>query len=191
VDTSFERGDVNDASSEPPLCVDLDGTIIAADSLKVSLLQLGLTRPWRLPPLAFDTLRGRAWFKKRVADAILPDPGRLPYRPAVLALLREERQRGRRLIMVTAADQRVARLVADHLGIFDAVLGSDGRINLKGPLKLRAIQQFLRGQEFDYMADDMADLVALRAARRAFLVHPSRELLRAARASCRVERVVE
>jgi phosphoserine phosphatase len=136
-------------------------------------------------------LRGRAWFKKRVADAILPDPGRLPYRPAVLALLREERQRGRRLIMVTAADQRVARRVADHLGIFDAVLGSDGRLNLKGPLKLRAIQQFLGGQEVDYMADDMADLVTLRAARRAFLVHPSRELLRAARASCRVERVFE
>ena len=191
MDTGFERGDVNDASPEPPLCVDLDGTIIAGDSLKISLLQLGLARPWRLAPLAFGALRGRAWFKKRVADAILPDPARLPYQPAVLGRLREERQRGRRLIMVTAADQRVARFVANHLGIFDAVLGSDGRINLKGPHKLRAIQQFLGGQEFDYMADDMADLVTLRAARRAFLVNPSRQLLRAARESCRVEGIFE
>jgi len=35
----------------------------------------------------------------------------------------------------------------------------------------------------------MVDLVVLRAARGAILVHPSRALLHAARASCRVERV--
>jgi len=177
--------------SEPPLCVDLDGTLIAADSLKVSVLRLGLTRPLRLAMVSFSVLRGRAWFKKRVADVILPDPGRLPYRGGVVAFLSEERRRGRRLILLTAADERIGQLVADHLGFFDAVVGSNGHTNVKGPLKLHAIRQHLGGHDFDYMGDSMADLVVLRAARRAFLVHPSRALLKAARASCRIERVFE
>jgi phosphoserine phosphatase len=62
---------------------------------------------------------------------------------------------------------------------------------MKGPLKLDAIRQHLGGGEFDYVGDSIADLVVLRAARRAFLVHPSRALLEAARASCRVERVFD
>jgi len=177
--------------SEPPLCVDLDGTLIAADSLKVSVLRLGRTKPLRLAVLSFSVLRGRAWFKKRMADAILPDPGRLPYRPRVVAFLSMEHQRGRRLILVTAADERIGRLVADHLGIFDAVLGSNGRINVKGRVKLHAIRHHLGGHEFDYVGDSMADLVVLRAARRAFLVHPSNALLKAARASCRIEQVFD
>ena len=116
---------------------------------------------------------------------------RLPYRLGVVAFLMGERQLGRRLIMVTGADYRIGRIVADHLSIFDDVIGSDGRTNMKGPVKLRAIRQLLGGDEFDYVGDDMADLVVLRAARRAFLVHPSPAFLHAARTSCRVERVFE
>jgi phosphoserine phosphatase len=176
---------------EPPLCFDLDGTLIAADSLVLSLVRLGLTKPWRLVTIAFAVGGGRAWFKKRMADAILPDPRRLPYRQAVLAFLTEEHRRGRRLIMVTAADQRIARVIADHLGVCDFVIGSDGQTNVKGLMKLRVIRQYLGHDEFDYMGNDMVDLPVLCVARQAFLVHPSRALLDAARASCRIERVLQ
>lgn len=191
MNTGLERRDVGREPLEPPLCFDLDGTLIAADSLKISLVRLSLTKPWWLAILPFSLRRGRAWLKKRVADAILPDPSSLPYRPEVLAFLAEERQRGRQVIMVTAADQRIGRLVADHLGTFDAVIGSDGRTNVKGPLKLHAIRQYLGGHDFDYVGDDMTDLIVLRAARRAFLVHPSRALLHAAQATCHVARVFD
>lgn len=191
MDPAQPRQAADRGAEEPPLCFDLDGTLIAGDSLKISLLRLAVRQPWRLVALPFSMVRGRAWFKKRVADAILPDPRRLPYRPAVIAFLADERRRRRQVIMVTAADQRIGALVAEHLGSFDAVIGSDGRTNVKGPLKLDAIRRYLGGGEFDYVGDDMADLAVLRVARRAFLVRPSRELLEAARATCRVERVFD
>jgi len=175
---------------EPPLCVDLDGTLIAVDSLKFSLLQLGMTRPWRLLPLALRVRHGRARFKRLVTDEILPDPRRLPYRTAVVELLEEEQRRGRRLIMVTAADERVGQIVADYLGLFDTVLGSDGESNLKGASKLLAIRRHLGCGEFDYIGDHISDLAVLSAARRAFLVRPSRALLHATRGSCRIERIL-
>jgi phosphoserine phosphatase len=189
--TAPERRDPATRSSEPPLCVDLDGTLLAGDSLRISLRRLFITRPWRVPAIVCSMRRGRAWFKKRVADAILPDPNHLPYRPQVVAFLTDEHQSGRRLIMVTAADQRIGQLVADYLGIFTAVIGSDGRANVKGIRKLNAIREHLGDAEFDYAGDSMVDLVILRAARRAILVHPSPALVQAARASCRVDRVLE
>ncbi|MFE8033760.1 UbiA family prenyltransferase [Thiohalocapsa marina] len=46
--------------------------------------------------------------------------------------------RGRSLVLATASDQRMAQAVADHVGLFDVVLASDGERNLKGPTKAAA-----------------------------------------------------
>lgn len=179
----------DDAQGEPPLCVDLDGTLILGDTLKISLRTLLQRRPWELPGLAMAVLRGRAWFKKKVADLIVPDPGCLPYIDNVIVFLKQERQRGRRLILATAADERVGRAVAEHVRIFEAVIGSDGRFNLKGLRKYQAIASRLSGAEFDYMGDSMADMAILQKCRRAYLVRPSRSLEHKARLKCRVEHV--
>ena len=58
----------------------------------------------------------------------MPDPTLLPYRPDVLEFLRSQKQAGRRLILATGSDRRMADAVAAHLGIFDDVLASDGHI---------------------------------------------------------------
>jgi phosphoserine phosphatase len=57
---------------------------------------------------------------------------RLPYREPLLSYLRNEREKGRRIVLATAAHESIARAVAAHLGVFDEVIASaDGR-NLKG-----------------------------------------------------------
>jgi phosphoserine phosphatase len=174
-----------------PLCVDLDGTLIAGDTLYISLAQLAVRRPWAMLALPFALAQGRAQFKRRVSDFVPIDATTLPYRRAVLAFLRGERDAGRRLILTTAADERIARAVASHLGLFDGVVASSGTHNAKGAGKVEAIRAFLGEGEFDYMGDHLVDLPVLRAAHCGYLVAPAPALLEQARATCRIERVFD
>jgi phosphoserine phosphatase len=135
--------------------------------------------------------QGRAACNDHLARLVTPAPERLPYRPQVLACLRAERGRGRRLILATAAPRRVADAVARHLGLFDAVIASDCTRHQAGAAKLTAIREAVRGGAFDDMGDTEADLPIFRAARLAILVHPSKRLLARARASCQVGRVCD
>lgn len=176
-------------ASEPPLCVDLDGTLIDGDTLYLAVAQLARERPWAILFLPFALLRGRARLKRAVSDRVRLDPARLPYRASVLGFLREERARGRRLLLATAADHRIAGAVATHLGLFDGVIASEGVRNAKGVGKVAAIRAVLGTAEFDYMGDHQADLPVLRAARQGYLVAPRAGLLVRARAECRIERV--
>jgi phosphoserine phosphatase len=169
-----------------PLCVDLDGTLIAGDTLVISGWLLVRRKPWLLPLLAVWLASGKAVLKARVAQAVLPDCSALPYRADVVSYL--ESQRGtRRIILATAANERIARRVAEHLGLFDAVIASDGRNNLKGAAKLAAIRSRLGEGEFDYLGDSLDDLPVLAAARKAVLVYAKRGVGEKVRRTCVVE----
>ena len=136
-------------------------------------------------------MRGRAEFKDRLAQLVAIDANLLPYRRQVVEFLQEEQAQGRRLILATAANHRIAEAVACHLGLFDVVIASDRVHNQKGGFKLRAIREVVQKGMFDYMGDSMADLPIFQAARVAILVRPSKRLLNLARPSCRVCRVFE
>ncbi|HSA56196.1 MAG TPA: haloacid dehalogenase-like hydrolase [Gemmatimonadaceae bacterium] len=174
---------------EPPLCVDLDGTLVATDTLRVSLGLLARRRPWLLLPAAACVVGGRAAFKAYVATCILPDAATLPWRTTVVDFLRAERARGRRLILATAADHRIAACAAQHLGIFDAVIATEGGDNRKGAAKLAAIRNLLGDKEFDYIGDSLDDLPLFHAARKVFLVAPGGALLDRVRRGRTVDRV--
>jgi len=169
---------------EPPLCVDLDGTLIAGDLLWESLIALMRSQPWLLLLLPWWLLRGRAYLKEQLASRVQLDAGSLPYRQEVLALLRREKAANRYLVLATASNVRLARAVADHLDLFDEVLASDTARNLKGRNKLKALQEQFGQVGFDYIGDARADLPLWEASRKAYLIQPSRRLLRQAQARC-------
>jgi phosphoserine phosphatase len=177
------------AQDEPCLCVDLDGTLIQGDTLRISLALLLRRRPWLVPLAVLALVRGRPAMKAYVAARVIPDPQRLPWRPEVLAFLRAERQRGRRIVLVTGAHRSIATSVARHLDLFDEVVATEERTNVKAAKKLNAIRKLMGGNDFDYIGDSMADLVVLRAARQCYLVAPSPRLLDGARRSARLVRV--
>jgi phosphoserine phosphatase len=177
--------------SQPPLCVDLDGTLIAIDTLRECIRLLVREKPWLSPLLPLHLLRGRAVFKDCLAQLVKFEPEQLPYRWQVVEFLQAEQARGRRLILATAAHRRIAEAVAHYLGIFDVVIASDRLYNQKGVFKLAAIRDVVGVSVFDYMGDSIADLPIFQAARMAILVHPSKRLLKLAQASCSVSRVFE
>jgi 4-hydroxybenzoate polyprenyltransferase/phosphoserine phosphatase len=159
-----------DGGDEVPLVVDLDGTLLRTDLLHESALVAVLTSPRAalraLPPL----LRGeRAAVKRRLAEAAPLDAATLPLREELVGYLREQRSRGRRLVLATASDERLARSVADRVGVFDEVLASDGRKNLGGEEKRAELVSRFGEKGFDYAGDRRADLAVFRSARRAIL----------------------
>jgi phosphoglycolate phosphatase-like HAD superfamily hydrolase len=146
-----------------PLVVDLDGSLVRTDTLIESVLAL-TRRPFTLLRALFALRHGRARLKRELAAAADLDATKLPYNRGLLSYLREQQARGRLLVLATAADRKTAQAVAQHLGIFDIVLASDGRTNLKGRIKLAAIRDALGGAPFTYVGDSRADLAVWREA---------------------------
>src|SRR5260370_9456091 len=103
-------------------------------------------------------MRGRAAVKWKMARRAELNVSTLPLRQDVVSYLHEEKARGRKLILATGSDETLATAVADYLGLFDFVLGSDGKINLTGENKRRKIKDTLGEKEFDYAGNSTVDL---------------------------------
>lgn len=174
----------------PALYVDLDGTLISTDLLHESLLQLVRASPGTLLRLPLLLLEGKAAFKHEVASRIDLDATTLPYRPEVLDLLRQARAEGRRVVLATASDARLAERVARHLGLFDAVLASNGVHNLSGAAKLEAIRVDAGDRPFGYAGNDAVDLQVWQGAASAVVVSRSAALARGAASVTWVEAVI-
>jgi 4-hydroxybenzoate polyprenyltransferase len=158
-----------------PLCVDLDGTLVATDTLWESALALLHTRPLRALLLPAWLVSGRAALKRALAHAAPIDVATLPYRAEVLAYIAEARAAGRRVVLVTASTRAIAERVAAHTGVFDDVLASDAE-NLKGTRKREALVARFGERGFEYVGDSRADLAVWAAAGAGSLVGGSRAL---------------
>lgn len=171
----------------PALVIDLDGTLTPTDTLIESVLELAKHHPLQLLALPGWLLRGRAVLKAEVARRAAPDPTLLPWNEDLLAYIRQERSRGRRIVLATAAHRTIADAVAQHLQLFDDVIASDAGSNLKGERKLAAIRSLVGG-DFVYAGDSTADLPIWRGAAGAILVEVAEPTAAAARAITPVER---
>lgn len=143
----------------PPLCVDLDGTLVRTDLLYETLLAALRRRPWIVLALPFWLFAGRARLKARLVEAAGDgvDVGSLPMTEDLVGYLRAEKETGRRIELVSASDRRIVERVAEHVGLFDDVLGSDGEVNLKGAAKARVLID-RHPDGFAYAGDARADL---------------------------------
>ncbi|MDO9706960.1 UbiA family prenyltransferase [Paracraurococcus lichenis] len=152
-----------------PLAVDLDGTLLTTDTLHEGLVAALLRDPASLPGLLASLPKGRAAFKRHVSKAAPANAAVLPLRQPFVEWLEDQRAQGRRLHLVTAADQSVADAIAQHLDIFDSATGSDGTRNLKGPEKAAWLRErFPEG--FAYAGDSRADLAVFAEAEEIVLV---------------------
>ncbi|GIW86283.1 MAG: membrane protein [Isosphaeraceae bacterium] len=164
-----------------PIYVDLDGTLIATDLLWESLFELIRRDPLAALALPLWLSRGKAELKQQIARRVELDVEGLPYRAEVLDYLRQCRLAGRPVILATASDVRLARAVAEHVGLFDDVIATQDGINRKGRAKLDAIHDHCGRGAFDYLGDSRADLPLWAAARRALVAGPKRRLVDAVR----------
>lgn len=142
---------------EHPLVVDLDDTLVRADTLVEQLISLVAMGPLIWFKALQALMKGRKALKALAARLSPIDAAHLPYNADVLELLKAQKAEGRPLVLATAASRSTADAVADHLQLFDTVLASDDQVNLKGRKKAAALVDHFGEGGFDYVGDAVAD----------------------------------
>lgn len=173
------------SQSHSPLCVDLDGTLIASDSLHEAIAVASRDLPALLG--AFLLLlhgKGKAAFKRSVYAIAELDVSKLPFDRHMTDYIRAARDQGRQIFLVTAADRLIADAVFSQTGLFDGVICSDGTSNIRGKAKAKALAERFGPGGFTYAGNDYTDLHVWKAAGAAILVNTPARLAR------RVEKIV-
>ncbi len=170
-----------DAVTEPktnpvPLAVDLDGTLIRSDMLWESFARLLRHKPFSALLFPIWWMQGRAYLKQQIAARVEVNPAALPYHVEFLAWLREQKRDGRKLVLATASDIKMAKPVADYVGMFDEVMASDGKTNLRDNAKRLALEKKFGIRGFDYAGNSSVDLGVWPGAREAIVVNASASL---------------
>lgn len=180
-----------EARTQLPLVVDLDGTLTKTDLLIESCLALLKRNPLYVLLLPLWLLRGKAVLKTRIAERVPIDASCLPFHPELLSYLREEKSRGRHLYLATASHRKYAEQVAAHLGLFDTVYATDGEHNLDGLRKCSQLLESYGEKGFDYAGNASPDLRIWPHARHAIVVNARAGVARAARRMANVTRVLD
>lgn len=161
-----------------PLVVDLDGTLIKSDLLYESANTFIVKRPLEcLRILIWLIKEGKGGLKTRLAGEGNIDAALLPYNQALITWLREQRMKGRIIVLATASARVLAKAVAERLDLFDDVVGTEGSINLKSEHKRDLLLKRYGLRGFDYVGNDLADIPIFKVARNAFLVSSSQSMI--------------
>src|SRR6187431_3211856 len=165
-DSSFDA--LRDPSaSARPVCVALDGTLVATQVFSERVALLFRQRPWVALALPFWMLSGPSALTRRVAQSSKLDAASLPYRRPLIESLRACRNDGRKVVLAGSADAELAEGVANHLGLFDATYIGDPAAGSSATSE-SLTAAFPQG--FDYIGHSVSDRPALASATRGFLV---------------------
>lgn len=159
-----------------PLCVDLDGTLTPTDTLWEGCLKLIRANPAYLAKMLYWLLLGKARFKQQVSNRISLNPDLLPYTESLIDFLQNQKQTGRELCLVTAANTEIANAIADKLALFDKVLASDDKTNLSGKHKASRLVEEYGEKGFVYAANATVDMAVWQHAAAAILVNAPKKL---------------
>lgn len=177
--------------SVSPLVVDLDGTLLRSDLL----LETGIAYV-RQSPLKFLSpikwlFQGKATLKEGLATGTQIDVAALPYDPAVIELIEQERLTGRPIVLATASHISLAQDIADHLQLFDQVLATQGTLNLSSHRKRDLLVEHFGEGGYDYIGNSLDDIAVWEHADKAYVVNPERGVKKRAMARGNVEQVIQ
>lgn len=161
-----------------PLCVDLDGTLLRTDLLCECFAWMLRHRWWRLFLVPCWLIHGKARLKHRLAQNSDLTVELLPLRKSLVSFLQQERAGGRKLYLTTGSNNKYARKIAGHLGIFDEVMASDENINLTGKTKADLLEQRFGLGGFDYVGNEWKDIAVWDVSRRVIAAGASSQLVK-------------
>ncbi len=172
---------------EIPLCVDLDGTLVNTDTLVESAVLLAKINPFYIFAMIFWLLSGKANLKEHIASRTTLDVTTLPYHQPLLEWLRVQREAGRKLILATAANHRIADAIGEHLHVFSGVVASSSERNMGAGTKRDELDLLFGKGGYDYVGNSRDDLKVWSHCRRAVVVNASPALSRRAAKCADVE----
>lgn len=162
------------------IAVDLDGTFTLTDTLHESLLSLVQNKPHLLFLLPFWLFQGIAYLKLKISEYSELDVTTLPYNQPLIDWLKEEKLKGKRIVLSTAANEQVAQAVVNHFDLFDEFIASDSKTNLKSVQKRNALQERYGEKGYDYVGNSYDDIEVWAGASHAIVVNTSSSVLKKA-----------
>jgi 4-hydroxybenzoate polyprenyltransferase len=173
-----------------PLVVDLDGTLIHTDMLHESTMGLLRDKPHFFLAIPFWLFRGKALVKQKLASYVKANVATLPFNQKLIEWLQSEKDLGRKLVLCTATDMSIAKMIADHLKLFDEVIASDGIQNLAGKNKANALVVKYGENGFDYVGNSSVDLLVWEKSKQGVVVSGSSRLVIQASNITEIEHVI-
>jgi 4-hydroxybenzoate polyprenyltransferase len=162
-----------------PLCVDLDGTLIRSDVLHESLLIFLKKYPWKFFfALIWLIKGGRAYLKQQLAKVALPTAALLPYNEQFIEFLKQKKAQGHPLYLATAADDKFAKAVCDHLGFFEGYFASNGKENLRAGEKAKTLVKEFGKNGFIYAGNSKDDLLVWQDSAEAYAINTPENVLK-------------
>jgi len=155
-----------------PLFVDMDETLVKTDIAQELLVQ-SFRSVGTLKKLFGCVFSGRSHIKRILAEECTFNPATLPVNDEVIEYLKDEKSKGRKIVLATASDELIANKVADHFDLFDDVLASGPGKNLKGGAKAKAISEYCNGGDFEYLGDSNADIKIWTEAKACGFINPA------------------
>jgi 4-hydroxybenzoate polyprenyltransferase/phosphoserine phosphatase len=155
------------------IAVDLDGTLTLTDTLYEAALVLARSKPIMLFLLPFWLVKSVAYFKLKVAENSVLDVTTLPYNAPFIDWLKEQKARGKTIVLCTAANELIARNVYKHFDLFDDFIASDETTNLKSANKRKELEDKYGEHGYDYAGNSSADLEVWAGAAQAIVVNAS------------------
>lgn len=182
-----EIADVSAGAVGCPVVLDLDDTLIRTNVLHELALIYLKGNPLRVFHIAAWLARGKAALKNELSARVTLDVDGLPVNDDVVAFAEEQKARGARIVLATAADSLIARRIARRFGFIDDVIGTENGVNLKGAEKAKRLADRFPGG-FTYVGDSTADLKVWAVAKSAVVVSGSNSLARRAEKVIPVEK---
>ncbi|MBF0298776.1 MAG: UbiA family prenyltransferase [Oligoflexia bacterium] len=154
--------------------VDLDDTLIKTDLLIEGILSSIKTNPlniFKIARLAVE--KDSRHLKIYLANNLQIKSSLLPYRQPVLDLIQDQKNKNPNvpIVLASASHTKWVNDVANYLQIFDEVLATTEKINLKGKNKLKVIHEKFPNCNFTYVGDSHADLPLWEASKKAIAVN--------------------
>lgn len=174
-----------------PLCVDLDGTLIAGDLLYESFLIAAKENPLIVFYCFGWLLKGKAFLKAELAARVSINYETLPYNQILLTYLHQEKNAGRSLVLATASNTKFAQGVACHLNLFDQVFSSSREINLEGQTKRMVLKETFGTTGYAYIGNSKSDLPVWSGAASRLIANASPSVTQSLQKMGSVERIFE
>jgi 4-hydroxybenzoate polyprenyltransferase len=162
------------------IAVDLDGTLTLTDTLHESVLTLVRNKPYLLLLLPFWLFKGIAHLKQKVAEHSELDVTTLPYNQPLIDWLKEEKQRGKKIVLSTAANEKIAKAVVRNFDLFDDFIASDSKLTLKVLVSEMRCKNVMELKAYDYAGNSNDDLEVWAGASNAVVVNASENVLKKA-----------
>ena len=172
-----EKGNLNVKTShwQGPLVVDLDGSLIKTELPWESFLYVLVHHPVPLMKILWRKVKNNkeCYVKTELQKWAKISLNHIPFSEKFLAYLKEEKAKGRELVLCTGSTQEYADKIQEVTGLFDSVWGSTLGKNLVGLKKAMFLVGKYGEKKFDYAGNSFADLKVAQYARRFILVNPS------------------